>query len=168
MVSHRMRGRKLGRKSKHRIAMKRNLVSSLILHGRIVTTLVKAKEYRPHAEKIISIAREKTLHNIRLAARDIHDKAILKKLFDEVGPSFADRPGGYTRIRRLARPRVNDNTPRAILELVTYVPPRPVAADVDAAKGGDKHDHDDHDHEHGHDHDHDHDHGKGAKKGKKK
>ena len=122
MVSHRMRGRKFGRKTKHRIAMKRNLISSLLEHGRITTTLHKAKEYRPRAEKIISLGRTKTLHNVRRAAKDIHDKDLLKKLFDEIGPRFKDRPGGYLRIRKLSRPRLNDCAPRAILEMVDYEP----------------------------------------------
>jgi len=122
MTSHRMHGRKFGRKTKHRIAMKRNLISSLFEHGRIVTTLAKAKEYRPHAEKMISLGRNKTLHNIRLAERNLVTKDVIRKLFDEIGPRFRDRPGGYTRIRKLSRPRVNDCAPRAILELVDYVP----------------------------------------------
>ena len=122
MTSHRMHGRKFGRKTKHRIAMKRNLVSSLLEHGRIITTLAKAKEYRPHAEKIISLGRNKTLHNIRLAERKLATKDVIRKLFDEIGPRFRDRPGGYTRIRKLSKPRLNDCAPRAILELVDYVP----------------------------------------------
>lgn len=123
MVSHRVRGRKFGRKTKHRIAMKRNLITALIEHGRITTTLPKAKEYRPYAEKVISMGRNKTLHNVRRAARQLSSKDVLKKLFDEVGPRFRERPGGYTRIRKLSRPRLNDCAPRAILELVDYVPP---------------------------------------------
>lgn len=136
MVSHRVLGRKFGRKSKHRIAMKRNLISSLIEHGRIITTLTKAKEYRPRAEKVISLGRVKTLHNVRLAARDIHSKELLKKLFDEIGPRFRDRPGGYLRIRKLSRPRLNDNAPRALLEFVDYVPaaPAPVVDDAKATR----------------------------------
>lgn len=134
MVSHRVAGRKFGRKTKHRIAMKRNLVSSLIEHGRITTTLTKAKEYRPHAEKVISLGRVKTLHNVRLAARVLTTKGVVKKLFDEVGPRFRDRPGGYTRIRKLARPRVNDCSPRAILELVDYIPQRKEAKEPEKKK----------------------------------
>jgi len=124
MVSHRMLGRKFGRKSKHRIAMGRNLLKSLLEHGRITTTLTKAKEYRPRCEKIITLGRVKTLHNIREAARRLHnDRAIVKKLFDEIGPRMKDRAGGYLRIRKLSRPRLNDNAPLAILEFVDYVPP---------------------------------------------
>lgn len=137
MVSHRISGRKFGRKTKHRIAMKRNLVSALIEHGRITTTLPKAKEYRPHAEKLISLGRNKTLHNVRKAARQVSGKAVLRKLFDEVGPRFRERPGGYTRIRKLAKPRLNDGAPRAILEFVDYVPP---AREAEAVAGEKKQD----------------------------
>jgi large subunit ribosomal protein L17 len=166
MVKHRIRGRKFGRKTKHRIALKRNLVAALIEHGRIVTTLPKAKEYRPHAEKLVSLARSKTLHNVRNAARDLHRKDLLKKLFDEIGPRFADRPGGYLRIRKLAKPRLGDAAPRAILEFVDHVPPRPVSPDAETEEKGKAakpkrgkgkaaaHDHDEHDHAHDHGHDH--------------
>ncbi len=167
MGRHRVLGRKLGRKTKHRIALKRNLVSSLIEHGRIVTTIEKAKEYKAAAEKIISLGREKTLHRIRLAAVDIHQKEILRKLFDDVGPRMKDRPGGYTRIRKLAKRRLNDGASQCIFELVDYVPPRPVVADETAeaetkakagkpgkgkkaAPGHEGHDHGEHE---GHSHD---------------
>lgn len=130
MVSHRMHGRKLGRKTKHRIALKRNIVSALLEHGRIVTTLTKAKEYRPHAEKLITLSRTKTLHNVRLAARDVNSKDLLRKLFDDIGPRFRDRPGGYLRILKLSRPRVNDGAHRAILEMVDY-DPRATAVEVE-------------------------------------
>lgn len=131
MVSHRVSGRKFGRKTKHRIAMKRNLISALLEHGRITTTLAKAKEYRPRAEKIISLGRTKTLHNVRLAARDIQSKDLLKKLFDEIGPRFRSRQGGYLRIRKLSKPRLNDCAPRAILEMVDYEPKAPVVEQVE-------------------------------------
>ncbi len=118
-MRHRKRGRKLGRKSEHRIALKRNILKSLFEHGRIVTTLAKAKEYRPHAEKVITLARERSLHRIRRAAQILgNDRDIVKKLFDDIGPAFVDRPGGYTRILKLAKPRLGDAAPRAILELV--------------------------------------------------
>jgi large subunit ribosomal protein L17 len=98
--------------------LKRNLLSALFQHGRIVTTLEKAKEYRPFAEKLITLAKTKSLHNVRRAARDIQDKTLLKKLFDEIGPSYADRNGGYTRIVRLAQKRLGDAGTRAVFELV--------------------------------------------------
>ena len=77
----------------------------------------------------ISLAREKTLHNIRLANRHLNDRDLVKKLFDEIGPRFRSRPGGYLRIRKLSRPRLNDNAPRAILEFVDHVPSRPDPAE---------------------------------------
>ena len=118
-MRHRKRGRKLGRKSEHRIALKRNILKALFTHGRIVTTLSKAKEYRPYADKMITLAREKTLHRVRRAAALLgNDKDVVKKLFDEIGPQFVDRPGGYTRILKLSKPRLGDGAPRAILELV--------------------------------------------------
>lgn len=119
-MRHRIRGRRLGRNTAHRTALKRNLLTSLFLHGRIVTTLPKAKEYRPHAEKLITMAKVKSLHNIRRAARVIQDKTVLKKLFDEIGPNYVDRNGGYTRILKLAKPRLGDNGKRAIFELVDF------------------------------------------------
>ncbi len=122
-MRHKVRGRRLGRNTAHRTALKRNLLSALFKHGRIVTTLAKAKEYRPYAEKIVTMAKNKTLHNIRRAARDIQDKALLKKLFDEIGPSFSERNGGYTRILRLSKNRLGDNGQRAIFELVGYTKP---------------------------------------------
>jgi len=122
-MRHKVRGRRLGRNTSHRTALKRNLISALFQHRRIVTTLAKAKEYRPFAEKLITAAKVKTLHNVRRVARDIQDKTLLKKLFDEIGPSFADRNGGYTRILRLGTNRLGDDGKRAIFELVTYKPP---------------------------------------------
>jgi large subunit ribosomal protein L17 len=119
-MRHRVRGRRLGRTTSHRTALKRNLLTSLFEHGRIVTTLPKAKEYRPYAEKLITRAKVKSLHNIRRAARTIQDKTVLKKLFDEIGPHFADRNGGYTRILKLAKPRLGDNGAQAIFELVGF------------------------------------------------
>ena len=118
-MRHRVQGRKFGRTSEHRIALKRNLLKALFTHGRIVTTVAKAKEYRPYAEKMITLAKVKNLHRVRRAASLLgNDKAVVKRLFDEIGPSFADRPGGYTRILKLNKPRLGDNAPRAIWELV--------------------------------------------------
>ena len=119
-MRHRVRGRKLGRNTAHRTALKRNMLTALFRHGRIVTTLPKAKEYRPYAERLITLAKVKSLHHIRLAGRVIQDKEILKKLFDEIGPRFKERNGGYTRILKLAEPRLGDNAPQAIFELVDY------------------------------------------------
>jgi len=125
-MRHRMRGRKFGRKTGPRIALKRNLLKSLILHRRVRTTLAKAKEYRRFAEKLITLAREPSLAKIRRAAQILgNDKAVVKVLFHEIAPLFRDekfpggwRPGGYTRILKLQRPRLGDAAPVAILELV--------------------------------------------------
>ena len=124
-MRHRVRGRKLGRTSAHRAALKRNLLTSLFEHGRIITTLPKAKEYRPFAEKLITMAKVKSLHNIRKAARVVQNKTVLKKLFDEIGPHFAERNGGYTRILKLAKPRLGDNGKQAIFELVDFAREEP-------------------------------------------
>jgi large subunit ribosomal protein L17 len=124
-MRHRVRGRKLGRSTAHRTALKRNILTSLFEHGRIVTTLPKAKEYRPYAEKLITLAKVKSLHNIRKAARVVQNKTVLKKLFDEIGPHFAERNGGYTRILKLAKPRLGDNGKQAIFELVDFAREEP-------------------------------------------
>jgi large subunit ribosomal protein L17 len=104
--------------------MARNLVTSLFLHGRIVTTEPKAKEYRCQAEKLITLGRQKTLHRVRQAVAVLRSREAVARLFDEIGPSFADRPGGYTRIVKLPKPRLGDKGRRVYLELVNYVPPK--------------------------------------------
>ncbi len=131
-MRHRVRGRRLNRSSSHRRALSRNLVSALFRHGRVVTTGPKAKEYRAMAEKLITLAKEKTLHRVRRAAQVLGDKEAVRILFDEIGPSMKDRPGGYTRIVKLATPRLGDKGQRVIFELVNYVP-SPSAAPVDSA-----------------------------------
>jgi len=120
-MRHRVAHRKLGRTTPHRIALLRNLTTALFERERIRTTLPKAKEVRPFAERLITLARREDdrLHARRLAARDIHDRKVVKKLFDSIGPRFATRPGGYTRIMRLG-PRQGDGAEMAILELVDY------------------------------------------------
>ena len=127
-MRHRVRGRRLGRSTSHRQAMARNLVSSLFLHGRIVTTEQKAKEYRPMAEKLITLAKQKNLHRVRRAVQVLGNKDAVLRLFDEIGPSMADRPGGYTRILRLGTPRLGDKGTRVVFELVNYEP-TPAAVD---------------------------------------
>ncbi len=96
-MRHKIDHRKLGRTTEHRIAMLRNQAVSLFKHDRVKTTLEKAKELRRFAEKLITLAKKDTLHARRIAARDIHDADILKKLFATLGPLYATRPGGYTR-----------------------------------------------------------------------
>jgi len=120
-MRHRVAHRKLGRITPHRKALLRNLATALFERERIRTTLAKAKEVRPFAEKLITLARrdENRLHARRLAARDIHDPQVVKKLFDSIGTRFATRPGGYTRILRLG-PRRGDGTEMAFIELVGF------------------------------------------------
>jgi large subunit ribosomal protein L17 len=120
-MRHRRAGRKLGRTTSHRDALRRNIVVSLLRHERITTTLAKAKEFRGAAERLITLARDtqpKTrLHDYRRAISFLQDETIAKKLFTEIAPRFAGRPGGYTRVVRLAKNRLGDDGPRAIWEL---------------------------------------------------
>jgi len=116
-MRHRKKGRQLSRTASHRRATLRNLAANLFQHGRIETTTAKAKELRPYAERLITLARRGDLHARRLAARKIHDRAILGKLFDEIGPRFQARPGGYTRILKLGTRR-GDAAEMALIELV--------------------------------------------------
>jgi large subunit ribosomal protein L17 len=120
-MRHRVAHRKLGRTTPHRKALLRNLATALFERERIRTTLPKAKELRPYAERLITLAKrdEDRLHARRLVARDIQDAAVVKKLFDTLGVRFATRPGGYTRILRLGH-RQGDNAEMAIVELVGY------------------------------------------------
>src|SRR5687767_7810852 len=132
--------RKLGRTSSHRNAMFRNQLASLIESERIVTTLPKAKELRPLAEKLITLARNDSVHNRRQAFRQIADDALIAKLFDTLGPRFATRPGGYTRIIKLGARR-GDAAERAIIELVERskeATPAKKEAPAAGAKGGKK------------------------------
>lgn len=107
----------LGRTSAHRRAMINNMITSLFAHERIRTTVTKAKAARRVAERMITFAKRDTLHARRLAHRRIRDKEVLQKLFAVLGPRYQDRPGGYTRVIRLA-PRTGDGAELAILELV--------------------------------------------------
>lgn len=121
-MRHRVAHRKLGRITPHRIALLRNLATALFESERIRTTLAKAKELRPFAERLITLAKregepEVRLHHRRQAARDIHDPKILRKLFDTLGARFIGRPGGYTRILRLGT-RQGDGAEMAIVELI--------------------------------------------------
>jgi large subunit ribosomal protein L17 len=116
-VRHRSKGRQLSRTSAHRKAMLSNLATSLFRHGRLVTTVAKAKELRPVAEKLITLARRGDLHARRLVERRIRDKGVSTTLFKEIGPRFAARPGGYTRIIRLGY-RQGDAAEIARIELL--------------------------------------------------
>ena len=130
-MRHRKAGRKLGRKTGPRQALRRHVVGSLFRHGRIETTLAKAKEFRPWAEKMITVAKRgaaaraagdqvSALNAYRRLITEMHDEGIVVKLIEEIGPRFADRPGGYTRIMRNAKARVGDNAPTAVFELLGY------------------------------------------------
>lgn len=116
-VRHRVAGRKLGRPTGHRVSMYRNLVTDLLRYEKLVTTEPKAKEVRGMAEKIITLGKDGDLHARRRALAFVTDKKVVKKLFDELAPRYADRPGGYTRIVKL-EPRLGDGAPMARLELV--------------------------------------------------
>lgn len=109
--------KKLNRSSSHRIALNRNQATALLRHGRIKTTLPKAKNLQSYVEKLITTARGGDLHARRLVAKEIHDQDILRKLMDEVAPRYANRPGGYTRVYKLGTRR-GDNTQEALIELV--------------------------------------------------
>jgi large subunit ribosomal protein L17 len=116
-MRHRKKGRALSRTAAHRKATLRNMATSLILHERIETTQAKAKELRPFVEKLITLGRQGDLHARRLAGRSIADRQVLGKLFDDVGPRFSERPGGYTRILKLGTRR-GDAAEMALIELV--------------------------------------------------
>jgi large subunit ribosomal protein L17 len=121
-VRHRRSGRKLGRDASHRKALYANLTSALIEHGRIKTTAAKAKEVRPVAEQMITLGRRGGVPARRQALKYLRSQDVVHKLFSEVGPRFADRPGGYSRIVRIG-PRQGDAAEMVYLELVDYVPP---------------------------------------------
>jgi large subunit ribosomal protein L17 len=111
------RGRRLGGDAAHEKAMLANLVASLVAAEAIVTTEAKAKALRPVAEKVITKAKKGGVHNQRQVVALIRDRDMAHKLFSEIGPRYADRPGGYTRILKLG-PRPGDNAPMARIELV--------------------------------------------------
>lgn len=116
-MRHRHGLRKLNRTSAHRLAMLRNMMCSLIKHEAIKTTLPKAKELRRVVEPMITLAKESTVANKRLAFNRLRDREVVVKLFNEIGPRFANRNGGYTRILKMGF-RVGDNAPMAYMELV--------------------------------------------------
>lgn len=117
-MMHNVAGKRLGRNTAHRRALRMNFTVSLIQHERVVTTLAKAKALRPFVEKIITLGKKKDLARVRRAVGLLQDKDAVKKLFDELGPRYQNRQGGYTRIMRLADYRIGDGGSKAILELV--------------------------------------------------
>ncbi len=130
-MRHRHGLRKLNRTSEHRAAMLRNMCVSLLQHEAIKTTVPKAKELRRVVEPLITLAKEATVANRRLAFARLHDRDVVVKLFNELGPRFANRPGGYTRILKMGF-RVGDNAPMAYVELVDR--PEPAASDSVSAE----------------------------------
>jgi len=133
-MRHRVAGRHLGRETSHRLSLYRNLVTDLLRHERITTTEAKAKEIRPMAERIITLGRKGDLHSRRQAMRFVYDPKVVKKVFDDIGPRMATRPGGYLRITGL-EPRKGDGARMATIELVDVVdaPPTPRPQRVTAA-----------------------------------
>jgi large subunit ribosomal protein L17 len=138
-MRHARSGKKLGRDSAHRKALYSNLAGALIEHGRIETTEAKAKAVKPFAEKMITLGKRGDLHARRQALAALRSNDIVHRLFDEIGPRFADRPGGYTRIVKLG-PRHGDAADMVYLELVdhqpattTLAPPRARREEVEAA-----------------------------------
>ena len=116
-MRHRVRKGKLGLKTEHRLSVLRNLCTELFRHGRITSTDVKIKELRRFSEKIITTAKNDSVHSRRLVNTKIKDKDVLRKLFEEIAPSFLERPGGYTRIVKLNHRR-GDAAPISLIELV--------------------------------------------------
>ena len=121
-MRHRKRTAKLGRKSEHRNAMLANMVCSLIKHKRVTTTLPKAKAARSVAEKMVTLGKSGSIHDRRLAAARLHQEDAVKILFNDIAPTFKDRPGGYTRIVKMNQ-RQGDSAQRAILEWVEEFTP---------------------------------------------
>jgi large subunit ribosomal protein L17 len=132
-MRHRSGLRKLNRTSAHRLAMLRNMSNSLFKHELIKTTLPKAKELRRVVEPMITLAKEPTVANRRLAFNRLRDRDVVVKLFNELGPRYKARPGGYLRILKCGF-RVGDNAPMAIVELVDRPEPK---ADEQVAEAGD-------------------------------
>ena len=120
-MRHRNSGRKLNVTASHRTAMFANMMAALIKHEQITTTLPKAKELRPVVEKLVTLSRRNNLHARRLAQAQIRDEAQVKKLFEVIGPRYADRPGGYTRVLK-AGFRHGDHAALAIIEFVDRDP----------------------------------------------
>ncbi len=119
-MRHRKKGRQLSRTASHKKAMLRNMATSLFRHERIRTTEAKAKELRPFAEKLVTLSRTDDVHSRRQVRRHIQDREILAKLFDDIGPRFEGREGGYTRVLKLGA-RKGDGAELALIELTERV-----------------------------------------------
>ncbi|MCX8115054.1 MAG: 50S ribosomal protein L17 [Burkholderiaceae bacterium] len=131
-MRHRHGLRKLNRTTSHRLAMFRNMSNSLLRHEIIKTTLPKAKELRKVIEPLITLGKEPTLANKRLAFNRLRDREMVVKLFNEIGPRYKNRNGGYTRILKFGF-RVGDNAPMALMELVDRPEPKQDEASTEAA-----------------------------------
>jgi large subunit ribosomal protein L17 len=121
------KGPRHGGSPAHQRLMMANLATALFEHGRVTTTEARARTLRPIAEKLITKARKGSLHHRREVLKTIRDKSVVHELFTEIGPRFAERPGGYTRITKIG-PRKGDNAPMAVIELVTEAYEAPAAA----------------------------------------
>ena len=126
-MRHKVSGYKLGRTASHRKAMMSNMANSIIEHERIVTTVPKAKAIRPYIEKLVTLSKEDSMAHRRQAFAKLRSKEAVEKLFDVLGPRFKDRPGGYCRILKLAKPRLGDAGARALIEFVERTPKEEVA-----------------------------------------
>ncbi len=133
-MKHRIVGRRLDRTTEHRTAMLKNMATSLFRHERIVTTTPKAKELKRFSEKLITLAKAGTAHARRQAHVEIRDVEVLNKLFATLGPRFASRAGGYTRLVRVGH-RAGDNAEMAVIELVERTPAAEPEATDDKKKG---------------------------------
>lgn len=136
-MKHRIAGRRLDRTTEHRVAMFKNMVTSLLRHERIETTTPKAKELKRIADKVITLGKKGTPHARRQAYVQVRDVEVLNKLFDSIGPRFSARAGGYTRIIKLGR-RAGDNAEVSVIELVEKAPAAPAEGEGKEAKGESK------------------------------
>ncbi len=138
-MRHRIHGRKLNRSPAHRLALRRNLARSLFLtfgeKGYIITTREKAKYVRPFVEKLITLGREKTLHNYRRGLKLLGDEDMVHRLFEQIGPAYRERPGGYTRILRTCRRRLGDRAVEVLFGFVQEEAKVEVTADSEAGDG---------------------------------
>ena len=141
-MRHRIHGKKLNRSPAHRLALRRNLARSLFevfgQRGYIITTREKAKYVRPFVEKLISLGREKNLHNYRRGLKLLRDENMVHRLFEEIGPTYRDRPGGYTRILRTSRRRLGDGAVEVLFGFVRDEAKVEVTSEGEEAKAGKK------------------------------
>lgn len=141
-MRHRIHGRKLNRTPAHRLALRRNLARSLFqefgARGYIITTREKAKYARPFVEKLISLGRQKTLHNYRRGLKLLRDEDMVHRLFEKIGPAFRNRPGGYTRILRTSDRRLGDGAVQVLFGFVQEQKEAPVevTGDTQSPAGG--------------------------------